>query len=437
MYSKVILQFFLLLITAVSTQLQASPPIQSWQTEQGTKVLFVEDTLLPMVDIRIVFDAAGSRDGELPGVAMLTNGLLAEGAAGKDAQALAELFESVGAQFDNGSLRDMAYVGVRTLVDDKYLDTAIDTLADVLGDPDFPVVAFDRELARMKVALEARKQSPADIAEEAFYKAVYADHPYAQPSGGTQQSLEQITLEDIKAFYQQYYVSANAIVAIVGAIDRQQAEDIVRRVMAGLPKGSKAEPLPEVPELDRAQTIRIDYPSKQSHIYLGQPGMTRADKDFFTLYVANHPFGGGGFTSRLVDVIRQDNGLAYSVSSFFLPMQAEGPFIINMQTRADQADQALALLKAELEKYVAGGPDKTELDRSISNITGSYPLSLDSNSKLLGSLAMMAFYDLPDNYLDTYVANIRKVDRGEINRSLKDRIDVDNIVTVVVGNGSQ
>ncbi len=437
MYIKVLLPFCLLLITSVSTQLQASPPIQSWQTEQGTKVLFVEDTLLPMVDVRIVFDAAGSRDGELPGVAMLTNGLLAEGAAGKDAQTLAELFESVGAQFDNGSLRDMAYVGVRTLVDEKYLDTAIDALSDVLGDPDFPTVAFDRELARMKVALEARKQSPADIAEEAFYKAVYADHPYAQPSGGTQQSLEQIALEDIQAFYQQYYVSANAVVAIVGAIDRQQAEDIVQRVMAGLPKGNKPEPLPEVPELDRAQTIRIDYPSKQSHIYLGQPGMMRADKDFFTLYVANHPFGGSGLTSRLVDVIREDRGLAYSVSSFFLPMQAEGPFIINMQTRTDQTDQALSLLNAELEKYVAKGPDKTELDRSISNITGSYPLSLDSNSKLLGSLAMMAFYDLPDNYLDTYIANIRKVDRDEINQALKDRINADNMVTVVVGNGSE
>ena len=437
MYSKVFRQICLLLITTVSTQLQASPPIQSWQTEQGTKVLFVEDTLLPMVDIRIVFDAAGSRDGELPGVAMLTNGLLAEGAAGKDAQAVAELFESVGAQFDNGSLRDMAYVGVRTLIDEKYLDTAINTLADVLGDPDFPQAAFDRELARMKVALEARKQSPADIAEEAFYKAVYADHPYAQPSGGTQQSLDQITLEDIKAFYQQHYVSTNAIVAIVGAIDRKQAEDIVQRVMVGLPRGSKPDPLPEVPELDRAQTIKIDYPSKQSHIYLGQPGMMRADKDFFTLYVANHPFGGSGFASRLVDVVREDRGLAYSVSSFFSPMQAVGPFIINMQTRTDQTDQALSLLKAELEKYVAEGPDKTELDRSISNITGSYPLSLDSNSKLLGSLAMIAFYDLPDDYLDTYIANIRKVDRDEINRALKDRIDVDNMVTVVVGNGSQ
>ena len=165
--------------------------------------------------------------------------------------------------------------------------------------------------------------------------------------------------------------------------------------------------------------------------------MTRADDDFFSLFVANHPFGGSGFASRLLGEIREDRGLAYSVSSHFVPMQAKGPFIMNMQTRTDQTDQALNLLKSELEKYVSDGPEIDELERSLSNITGSYPLSLDSNSKLLGSLAMIAFYDLPEDYLDTYIANIRKVDRGEIKRVLTERIDVDNLVTVVVGNGGQ
>ena len=174
-----------MLISFVNGNVYAAPEIQSWTTAKGVKVLFVENNMLPMVDVRIVFDAAGSRDGELPGLAKLTNGLLAEGAAGMDAQQLAESFESVGAQFDNDALRDMAYVGVRTLTDERYMSTAISTLADVLVRPDFPQDAFERELARMKVALEARKQSPADIAVEAFFKAVYAEHPYALPSGGT------------------------------------------------------------------------------------------------------------------------------------------------------------------------------------------------------------------------------------------------------------
>lgn len=430
-----ILSVCFMLISLVTANVYASPHIQSWTTQHGAKVLFVENKLLPMVDVRIVFDAASSRDGELPGLAKLTNGLLAEGAAGKDAQELAESFESVGAQFGNDSLRDMAYVGVRTLTDEQYMSTAIHALADVLVRPDFPQDAFERELARMKVAVEARKQSPSDIAEEAFFEAVYAGHPYALPAGGTEESLETITLQDIQAFYGQHYVSSNAIIVIVGAVDRITAERMVDTLFDGLPAGSKPDPLPPVPDLAQAKTVKIDFPSKQSHIYVGQPGMKRNDEDFFKLYVANHPFGGSGFASRLVETIREDRGLAYSVSSNFSPMRERGPFMMNLQTRADQTDEALLLLQKELDKYVAKGPDKDELEDSVSNITGSFPLSLDSNSKVLGFLAMIGFYDLPEDYLETYIDNIRKVERSDIMQVLKNRIDVDKMVTVIIGNG--
>ena len=225
------------------------------------------------------------------------------------------------------------------------------------------------------------------------------------------------------------------MVAIVGAIDRSQAETLVDTVLKDVRSGSRPAPLPPVPDLATADTIKIDFPSKQSHIYVGQPGMKRGDEDFFKLYVANHPFGGSGFASRLVEVIREERGLAYSVSSYFSPMRERGPFLMSLQTRADQTDEALDLLKSELSKYVEQGPDKDELEASISNITGSFPLSLDSNSKLLGSLAMMAFYDLPQDYLDSYVDNIRKVERKHIKSVLEDRIAVDKLVTVIVGNG--
>jgi len=431
-----ILCVYFMLMSVVTGNVYAAPEIQSWTTAKGVKVLFVENNMLPMVDVRIVFDAASSRDGELPGLAKLTNGLLAEGAAGMDAQQLAESFESVGAQFDNDSLRDMAYVGVRTLTDEQYMSTAISTMADVLVRPDFPQDAFERELARMKVALEARKQSPSDIAEEAFFKAVYAEHPYALPAGGTDQSLQSITPQDIRAFYRQYYVASNAITVIVGAVDRITAESMVDTLFEGLPQGNKPEPLPPVPDLAQAKTVKVDFPSKQSHIYVGQPGMKRNDEDFFKLYVANHPFGGSGFASRLVQSVREDRGLAYSVSSYFSPMRERGPFMMSLQTRADQADEALSLLISELDKYVSTGPDKDELEDSISNITGSFPLGLDSNSKLLGFLAMIGFYDLAEDYLQTYIDNIRKVDRNDIRDVLKNRIDVDNMVTVIVGNGN-
>jgi zinc protease len=286
----------------------------------------------------------------------------------------------------------------------------------------------------MKVAVTARKQSPADIAEEAFYQALYGDHPYASPTGGTAESVEKITLEAIRAFYKKYYVASNALIVIVGAIDRAQAEAIANRLSAGLAAGERAAPLPAVKPLAENTVIRIPYPSKQAHIFMGQPGMKRGDEDYFSLYMANHPFGGSGFASRLVETIREERGLAYSVYSYFSPMREAGPFIMGMQTRADQADQSVALLQAELEKYLTEGPAEKELADSISNVVGSFPLNLDGNAKLLGYLAMIGFYDLSDDYLQNFVEQIESVSVAAAKQAMARRIQPDRMVTVIVGD---
>lgn len=422
-----------LLLSFISVQVIAMPDIQNWQSDNGAKVMYVHVNGLPMLDVRVIFDAGSARDDGLSGLAALTNGLLAEGAGGQTAQALAEQFESVGAQLENDSLRDMAIVGVRSLTEKAYLETALATLATVLSQPDFNQKEFERELARMKVSVTARKQSPSAIAGEAFYKAIYGDHPYAAPSGGTEESVERLNLEAIKAFYQKYYVAKNALIVIVGAVERPQAEMIANSLSKGLAVGEQAAAIPEVPPLTEKKVIRIQYPSKQAHIYMGQPGMKRGDEDYFSLYMANHPFGGSGFASRLVETIREDRGLAYSVYSYFSPMREAGPFMMGMQTRADQADQAVSLLQSELEKYIAEGPAEDELADSISNVVGSFPLNLDSNSKLMGYLAMMGFYNLPDDYLQKFVKNVESVTPASAKDAMARRIKTDKMVTVIVG----
>jgi len=191
--------------------------------------------------------------------------------------------------------------------------------------------------------------------------------------------------------------------------------------------------LPAVEPLTEAKKIVIDYPSVQTHIFVGQPGTKRGDDDYFTLYVANHPFGGSGFTSRLVEVIREDRGLAYSVYSYFSPLRQAGAFTLGMQTKTDQTQQALSLLDEQLRKYVEEGPSDDELEASLSNITGGFPLKIDSNSKLIGYLAMIGFYDMPIDYLDNFIANVKAVDIDDINDALSRRINPDKLVTVIVG----
>ena len=423
----------LLYLMLFSVSLNATPQIQTWQTENGAKVLFVPADEIPMLDVRLVFDAGAARDDGLSGLAVLTNGLLAEGAAGKSSQQIAEAFESVGAQIENSALRDMAILGVRSLTESRYLGTAINTLSEVLTQPDFPQVAFQRELNRMKVSVKARQQSPSALASEAFNKAVFGDHPYALPVSGTEHSLGSITLDDIHAFYKKYYVAKNATVVLVGNVERWQAEEIVKAIISNLPAGDKAAPLPPVQPLTQAKKVVIDFPSTQTHIFVGQTGTKRGDKDYLSLYVGNHPFGGSGFSSRLVEVIREENGLAYSVYSYFSPLREHGAFAMGMQTKNDQTEQALILLQQELEKYVENGPTESELEDSISNITGSFPLNIDSNGKLLEYIAMIGFYDLPIDYLDHFIDNIRSVDLDMINDALTRRLHPDRMVTVIVG----
>lgn len=426
-----ITSIFITLLFANS--INASPDILNWSTSNGAQVYFVSSKDIPMVDVRIVFDAGSARDGKLSGTAIMTNGMLSEGAAGDDAQVLAEKFEAVGANFGNGSLKDMAWLSVRSLRDDKYLQPALINLKNILNNPEFPEAAFKRELERLKISLKASKQSPGTIASQRFFAELYGEHPYAKPSEGTEESLKQLKLKHLKEFYKKYYVANNAVVAIVGQLSRAEAEKIAEDLLAELPSGQHAEKLPEVKPLTESKTIHIDFPSRQSTVLMGQIGMARGDEDYFSLYLANHAFGGSGFGSRLMQEVREKRGLAYSAYSYFSPMHAAGPFQIGLQTRNDQADEALQIIRVELDKYVAKGPSESELNDSLKNITGGFPLRIDSNKKIIEYLSVIGFYKLSLDYLDNFVETINQQDKHKVNDAVKRRIHPDKMLTIIVG----
>ena len=427
------LKFIILSGLLFAQSVWAVPEVQHWLTKNGARVYFIPAMDLPMVDVHLAFDAGSARDGEIAGLALMSNGMLSEGAAGNNAQSIAEQFEDVGANFGNNALKDMAIISLRSLREDRYLNPALKNLNNILTRPDFPADAFQRELNRMKISVRASKQSPGAIADEVFMKNLYGDHPYATPTGGTEDSLKKLKLQHIKDFYKQYYVAKNAVIAMVGQLTRQQAEQLSNDLMQGLAAGERAQILPDVKPLAESKTIRIDFPSQQSHVLLGHTGIKRGDADYFTLYVANHSLGGSGFASRLVEEVREKRGLAYSVYSYFLPMRLQGPFQLGLQTRNDQADQALDIIHTELKKYVSEGPGAAELEASLKNITGGFPLRVDSNSKLVSYLAMIGFYDLPLDYMNQFVGKVKAVDAVAIKDALKRRVFPDKMLTVIVG----
>jgi len=412
---------------------QAMPAIQHWVTDNGARVYFVPAPELPMVDVNITFAAGGARDAGHPGLASLTNTLLDKGAAGLSADEIAVRAESLGARLGSGSARDMAWLSLRSLSDSAHLQPGLDLLRDVAGAPDFRQADFERERERMLVSLRHSEQSPSTVAEYTFFKTVYGEHPYGSRPEGTEASLKALTLRQVKEFYRQYYVAANAVIGIVGDIDRSAAEALAERVTGKLRAGERAAPIPPVEPLSDSIEQRIFHPSSQTHVHMGAPGMRRGDPDYFPLYVGNHVLGGGGLVSRLNEAVREQRGLSYSVNSYFSPMEQDGPYLFSLQTRNDQVDEALAVMRETLQAYLEDGPTQDELTASVNNITGGFPLLIENNSKILGYIVMIGFYDLPLDYLETFNDKVSAVTREQIMDAYRRRVQPADMVTIIVG----
>jgi zinc protease len=189
-----------------------------------------------------------------------------------------------------------------------------------------------------------------------------------------------------------------------------------------------------VEALSAGETVKIAHPATQAHIVIGQPGIRRKDPDYFPLWLGNYVLGGGGFSSRLSEEIRQKRGFAYSTYSYFNPLRQEGPFQIGLQTKKEQSEEALKVAREVLARFVADGPTQQELDNAKQNVIGGFPLRIDSNRKILGYLSIIGFYELPLNYLDEFPAKIEAVTLAEVKDAWRRRVRPDRMVTVVVGS---
>ncbi|MEW6766324.1 MAG: pitrilysin family protein [Pseudomonadota bacterium] len=438
MFVNVIRGWFILVFAVAA---QAGVPIQHWETAGGARVLFVEARSLPMVDVRVSFDAGSARDGVAHGLASLTAALLDQGikleGGDKDAQAVAEAFENIGARFGSSVSQDAATLSLRSLSDAARLEPALDTFTAVMTRPRLAEEDFLRERERVLLGLKAAEQQPGEVARRAFYKALYGTHPYAFLPDGEPETVSALSVEDVRAFHRRHYVASGMVIVLVGDLSREQAGRIAERLSAAVPAGEALPALPAVVDVSESKIIRIPFPSTQASILAGQVGMARIDPDYFPLYVGNHVLGGSGFSSRLVEEIREKRGLAYSVYSYLMPMRQPGPFVMGMQTKLDQAGQADQLLRENLQRFVKEGPTAAEVEHAKKNIVGGFPLRLDSNKDIADWLNVMGIYRLPPDFLDRYPEQVKETTLPGIRAAWQRRIHPERFVMVIVGGPQQ
>lgn len=426
----------LVLVCLLAGPAHALLPIQSWTASSGARVLLVVNNDLPMLDVSVDFPAGSGFDtAGKAGLASYTNHLMRLGAGGlgenEISQRVADIGASLGSRFD----ADRAGISVRTLSNVVERDRALEVMTKVLQSPEFPAEVLAREKARGIAGLKEADTKPDTIASRTFRQLVFRDHPYGLRSAGEVESVSALTREDLLDFYRSHYVADRAVVAIMGDITREEAQRIAERLTAGLPRQGRGIAIKPVAKLERSASAVLPHPASQAHILIGAPGIQRGNPDYFPLFVGNYILGGGGFSSRLNEEVRQKRGLAYSVYSFFSPLLEAGVFQVGLQTRGDQAKGALEVVRNTLNEFVAKGPSEQELDEAKHNLVGGFPMRIDSNAKIHEYLATIGFYRLPLTYLDEFVDNVRKVSVADVRAAFSRHVHPDRMVTVVVGGG--
>ena len=421
----------------------AAIPIQKWTLPNGATVFLVESPAIAMLDVQIDFDAGSRRDPpDKAGLASATAGQAGNGVAARaglpalDENALGEAWADLGAQYGSSAGSDRMSFSLRSLTEPDLLAKAVALAARQIGEPAFTDNVWQRDRQKAIASLKESYNRPGNVAGRAYSQAVYGNHPYGfEP---TEATLGRISVADMQQFYASGVAACRARISLVGAVTRAQADGIAQQLLARLPQVACATlpalpVIPEVAALAQAQQKVIGFDAAQAQVLFGQPGYKRNDPAFFPLLVGNYILGGGGFVSRLQNEVREKRGLTYGAYSNFAPGLHAGAFTVSLQTRPDQAAQALDVARTVVKDFVANGPLDAELKAAKDNLIGGFALLLDSNRKLLGNISNIAWNNLPLDYLDTWTAQVDKVTLQDVKAAFAGTLQPDKMVTIVLG----
>lgn len=423
---------FALLVFTLSFTANAAVKINHWQTSTGSEVYFVENHDLPIIDMSVNFPAGSARDTkQTSGIAGVTRYMMTLGADSMNEEVITNKFADIGAILGGELDADHAAFKLRTLTSEQA--KALETFNKILHKPDFPQAVLDREKTRIIAGINEAATQPESISNKAFMQALYPNHPYGLDESGEIDTITAMKREDLIQFYNTFYTAKSAVIALIGDMTEQQARAIAETISSGLPQTPAVANIAEVTLPQAANVQSIAHPASQAHILLGYPGIKRGDADYFPLYVGNYILGGGGFVSRLTEEVREKRSLVYSVYSYFMPMSKLGPFQIGLQTKKEQANDAMKVVNETVAKFIKNGVTEKELKASKDNIIGGFPMRIDSNGKILDYLSMIGFYKLPLTYLDDFNKKVASVTTKQIKEAFQRRIKPEHFVTVTVG----
>ena len=403
-------------------------------TANGMTVLFLEQHFLPTVEIHALVKVGSAQDPpDKAGLANLTASLLDEGTLTRTSRQIAEQIDFVGGSLEAHAAEDFTTASTRVLKKDADLGFAL--LADMLQHPAFHKQEFERVRTQILGEIVSDDDDPGNVAMKAFHQLIFHGHPYSWPAHGTEETLNKITVADIQQFHAREYLPNQTILVIVGDLTQDQAAALVQTHFGSWKKGTSSPYQIKKPaSIERKMVQLIEKDLTQSTIVLGHTGISRTNPDYYAVTVMNYILGAGGFSSRLMDSIRDKQGLAYGIMSQFDTRLMPGAFFISLQTRTDVTNQAIAGVLTEIKGMRDAPVTDQELNEAKSFIVGSFPLRVDSSAKLANVLAQVELYNLGLDYFTQYPRAIEKVAKDDVLRVAKQYLDPQHYALVVVGS---
>ena len=396
----------------------------------GIEAWLVREPSIPLIAMNFAFKGGANQDPALkPGTANMVASLLDEGAGDMDTTAFQQRVEELATEIRFSASRDQFYGSIRLLKDRQ--QPSFDLLRIALTAPRFEASAVERVRAQIVSGLRRESTNPNNISSKLWWRTAFPNHPYGRPSGGTLESLPLIQPEDLRAYHQRNLARDNLKIAVVGDIDATTLGPVLDRVFGGLPAKAQLEQIPQAMMTGVGRRIVVDLDVPQAVLTYGGSGLLRKDPDFIPAYIVNHILGGGSFSSRLYNEVREKRGLAYGVYSYLAPMEYSGLFQGGTQTRADGAKEALDVIEAEIRRMGSDGPSQEELDKAKSYLKGSYALSFDTSAKIAAQLLTIQVEDLGIDYINRRNGLIDAVTLADAKRVARRLADGGLFVTVV------
>jgi len=408
----------LILVIAGTATLGAMPDYRRQKLPNDLVLLVSEAHSLPMISVYLLLDAGSWRDpADRQGLANLTVNALRLGTESHTAAEISEILDFHGAALVSHCGRDFALISFHALR--HSFKTVSGLFREMLMKPSFPEQEIERKIAEIQADLQSEEDQPDIVAEEAFRKTLFQGSPYGHPVNGSKKSLEKISRKGVVRFYRQFYRPNFAILAVVGDIDQQMVKGTIE---APLKAWSEAKATPESFESKFAvgpRVVEIHRPIEQAHIVLGHQGIARSNKDYYALSVMNQILGAGGFSSRLMNAIRVDRGLAYSVHSAYHAYKQRGSFMVVLQTKNDKAGKAVRLALDEMERIRQDGVSAQELATAKKYLIGNFPLNMITRDNFARFIAQVEYYNLGKDYYARYPSYIESVTRQEVQQAAR------------------